>query len=263
MLSNFHTHTCWCDGKNTPRQVAQAALEKGFDVLGFSGHGYTPFDDSFCMSPQHTIQYRQEVGALRNELQGRLKIYLGCEEDLFAPVERSAYDFVISSLHYVKIGGVFYPVDESEETFRRIVRESFSGDYLAFAEEYYRTLERLLPQASGQIAGHLDLITKYNEGNKLFSESDPRYRRAALRALDSAEGKIIEVNTGAMARGLRSAPYPSAFLLEEIQRRGWPVILSSDCHDAAFLDYAFIETRKFLQKLGFSKKQLVEDPVKY
>jgi predicted metal-binding protein len=29
--SNFHTHTTFCDGKNTPREMVERALELGFD----------------------------------------------------------------------------------------------------------------------------------------------------------------------------------------------------------------------------------------
>ena len=35
MRANYHTHTTWCDGRNTTREMAEAAVAKGFDVLGF------------------------------------------------------------------------------------------------------------------------------------------------------------------------------------------------------------------------------------
>ena len=37
---NLHTRTTVCNGKDTPKQMAQVALEKGFDSLGFSSHVY-------------------------------------------------------------------------------------------------------------------------------------------------------------------------------------------------------------------------------
>ena len=39
---NFHTHTTYCDGKETAEQMVQAAIAKGFTRLGFSGHGFPP-----------------------------------------------------------------------------------------------------------------------------------------------------------------------------------------------------------------------------
>ena len=41
---NYHTHTDFCDGQNTPEEMAEAAAKKGFPALGFSGHSYTDFD---------------------------------------------------------------------------------------------------------------------------------------------------------------------------------------------------------------------------
>ena len=40
---NFHTHTTYCDGKETAEQMVQAAIAKGFTRLGFSGHGFNDF----------------------------------------------------------------------------------------------------------------------------------------------------------------------------------------------------------------------------
>ena len=36
--ANFHTHSTFCDGRNTPQQMVDRALELGFVALGFSGH---------------------------------------------------------------------------------------------------------------------------------------------------------------------------------------------------------------------------------
>ena len=33
MKTNYHTHTTWCEGKDTPEAVVVAAIEKGFDAI--------------------------------------------------------------------------------------------------------------------------------------------------------------------------------------------------------------------------------------
>ena len=63
--NNFHTHTRYCDGKNTPEEMVQYALKLGFDSLGFSGHAFTEFDLSYCMTPEETKQYIDEINALK------------------------------------------------------------------------------------------------------------------------------------------------------------------------------------------------------
>ena len=47
---DLHVHTTYSDGKNTPEEVVRYAIDKGFDVIGFSGHGYTPFDLRYCIN---------------------------------------------------------------------------------------------------------------------------------------------------------------------------------------------------------------------
>ena len=46
MKTNYHTHTTWCDGKDTPEAVVVAAIDKGFDAIGFSSHAMLPEDDT-------------------------------------------------------------------------------------------------------------------------------------------------------------------------------------------------------------------------
>ena len=73
---NFHTHSTWCDGKNTIAEMVQAAHEKGFSALGFSGHGYCPISQEYCMTPENETAYRQEVIELRERYRGVMHIYL-------------------------------------------------------------------------------------------------------------------------------------------------------------------------------------------
>ena len=60
-------------------------------------------------------------------------------------------------------------------------------------------------------------------------------------------GALLEVNTGAIARGYLATPYPAPFLLEEWRAWGGEVILNSDCHDARYLDAGFDGAEEFIQ----------------
>ena len=90
MVSNLHTHTTFCDGKNTPEEIVLHALERGFVSIGFSGHGYTPYDLRYCM--KDTDSYIAEIQRLKNKYKNKIQIYLGIEEDAFAPVKKENFD---------------------------------------------------------------------------------------------------------------------------------------------------------------------------
>ena len=54
LTSSTHNHTNLCDGRNTPEEMARAALEAGFTDFGFSGHSYAPFERDYSVkSEQH------------------------------------------------------------------------------------------------------------------------------------------------------------------------------------------------------------------
>lgn len=53
------------------------AIEKGFSALGFSGHSYTFFDGSYCMTEDGTLQYIKEINRLREKYRDEIRIYLG------------------------------------------------------------------------------------------------------------------------------------------------------------------------------------------
>ena len=64
MKYNLHTHTTWCDGRDTPEAVAQAAIEKGFDLLGFSSHMSFPEVDTCVLPPEKGPDYVADIRAL-------------------------------------------------------------------------------------------------------------------------------------------------------------------------------------------------------
>ena len=108
--------------------------------------------------------------------------------------------------------------------------------------------------------GHFDLITKFNEAERFFDPQDPRYRQAALTALEALApgGKLLEINTGAMARGYRQTPYPAAFLLRAWRELGGRILISSDCHHRDYLTYGFPQAVELAKSCGFRSSWLLQ-----
>ena len=73
-----------------------------------------------------------------------------------------------------------------------------------------------------------------------------------LEAVDVliAAGKIFEINTGAISRGYRTTPYPSAMLLREIVRRGGRITVSADAHRAQDVTCQFAESEALARACG-------------
>lgn len=246
--ANYHTHTVFCDGKNTPEEIAEEAARLGLEELGFSGHSYTFFDESYCMSKQGTKEYCESILKLKEKYKGKIKILLGVEQDYFSNEPTEGYDFVIGSVHYVKKDGAYIPLDESPKVLTGAVKKHYNGDFYAFAEDYYALVSDIYNKTKCDIIGHFDLITKFNEGNALFDASDERYKSAAKAAAEVLlkTPAVFEVNTGAMSRGYRGEPYPAKEILDMLKSGGAKLLYSSDCHEAANLLFGFEECGKII-----------------
>ena len=246
---NLHTHTIYCDGKNTAREMVEKAIEKGFGYIGFSGHSYTYFDESYAMSEENTIKYIAQVNALKEEYKDRITVLCGVEKDAFSQYPTDAFDYVLASGHYVKADGKYFDVDISAELQKSTIENYFGGDPYSYAEEYFK----IVVEMSGDIVGHFDLVTKFDEKEEIFTPKEERYKKAVLSALERLLDKkcVFEVNTGAMARGLKTAPYPSVWILEILKKYDAKLVITSDCHIAENLDFAFSETEKMLSAMGF------------
>ncbi|GFI62126.1 histidinol-phosphatase [Clostridiales bacterium] len=253
--SDFHIHSTYCDGKNTLLEIAEAAEKKGLNAIGFSGHAYTPFDKSYCMSMENTLKYIEEAKRLKAEYAGRMEVYLGIEMDIFSQSDLADMDYVIGSVHYVLKDGHHLPVDESEKLFLDNINEYYDGDVFRFCEDYYKEITQLASVDEVDIIGHLDLLNKFNEGGRLFDIHNKRYETAINEAIYNlaAREKILEINTGAMARGYRSRPYPDMDILKKWNSLGGEIIFSSDAHSIDGLCYKFDEAEKIAKSCGFSK----------
>lgn len=235
--SDYHTHTTYCDGKNTAREMVEQAVSLGMSAIGFSGHSYTFFDESYCMTKEGTKEYIAEIKKLRAEFADRICILCGVEQDLYSEEDTSAYDYVIGSTHYFKFGDDYYPVDHSADVLRKCADRYFGGDMVELAVKYFTEEAEVFERTHCDIIGHFDLISKFNEKENLFDENDPRYVESWKKAADillRAE-RPFEINTGAISRGYRSTPYPSAPILAYIKEHGGHLILSGDTHRKEFL----------------------------
>lgn len=250
MLSNLHQHTTFCDGKSSAEEVVISAIDKGFSSIGFSGHGYTPFDLAYCMTD--TDGYISEINRLKSEYRNKIEIYLGCEEDIFNPCNRSKFEYVIGSSHYFQKNGKYYPIDLSTEGFCECVK-LFNGNMLELADCYYSEFVGYLKKRKPDIIGHFDLITKFEEvGAPTLLKNEGYHELCARYAIEACRvGSIFEVNTGAISRGYRKFPYPDERLLYILKKEDAKVTISSDCHHKDSIDCFFKETRELLRDIGF------------
>ena len=241
--SNFHTHSTFCDGKDSVEELVAKAIELGSGEIGFSSHSYVPFDDDYCLSPEKEKEYIETVLALKEKYRGKIKIYLGIEQDYYSPLPEYDYDYMIGSVHYVKKDGVYIPVDNPKERLVRGVERYYGGDYYAMVKDYYENVADLYNKTGCNIIGHFDIVTKYNRAGDLFDTNDQRYVCAyekALAKLSSCDC-AFEINTRGSASAQMRRNFPEEKIEKKIRALGAPIVYSSDCHNKEFLLFGIPE----------------------
>ncbi len=254
---NFHSHTYYCDGKNSPAEMAQGALNLGFHALGFSGHAFIKnFECDWCMTPDDTSKYITDINKLKSVYAGKMQIYCGTELDYFCTDVPGEYDYTIGSVHYLNMCGKYQAIDSSLKEQQEAADKFFGGSLVEYAVEYYSLVADLMNKLNTpDIIGHFDLVSKFNEADCAFNTLDKRYTEAWHNAVDALlpYNKPFEINTGAIARGCRITPYPALDIADYIHSKGGYFIITSDCHNVNYLDFGFDDVERVYAKYNIIK----------
>ena len=128
---DFHSHTIYGDGRNTPEEMIQAACALGLTDFGISEHGFLEHyayseTGTFGMDETAYLRYREEMEALKEKYRNRIRIY------------------VISSI-LLTIGIVLlflalhiYTVTLSERVYGRSEQARIAADNIAGGNSVYR-----------------------------------------------------------------------------------------------------------------------------
>ena len=195
------------------------------------------------------VHFQQAVGVL-----------CGIEWDILSEDKRTGYDYWIGSAHhlYGKNTGKYYEIDFRPQDLWDCINDDFDADPLAAVEAYFAEVEKVAA-LKPDILAHIDLIKKLNANGEFFDEESPRYKAAALKALQAAKANdcLLEVNTGSVYRGYRKDFYPGPWLLGEWQKMGGKVIITSDSHDINSLTFGFDEAAAAIKAAGFTSVQVL------
>jgi len=245
MIANYHTHSTYCDGKASPREMVEFALANGFSALGFSGHSPLPFKNTFSITDYEG--YCNTVRALKAEYSSRIDIKLGLEidyvprmfEDFSTLVEKGGLEYSIGSVHLIPAPGCEHPTADDLwfidgprwERYDEGLNRLFGGDIRAGVRAYFHQENEMILRNDFTILGHPDKIAMHNRG-RYFKEDEPWYEQLALETLSLAheKGLICEVNTRGIYKGRHPDYYPSRRLIKAMKQWRIPLIVTTDAH---------------------------------
>lgn len=156
------------------------------------------------------------------------------------------------------VDGEYISVDSRVENIHRLAELFFDGDYYRLTRAYYEFEAQAVERIHPTFIGHFDLVTRFNDlspeqGGHFVDETDPRYLRPALEALEALikTGTPIEINCGAINRGRKREPYPAPPLLKAIHDFGGEVLINADAHQKEKLNGGFDTALERARAAGF------------
>lgn len=278
---NLHTHTQFCDGKSSAEDMVISAINKNFTVLGFSSHSLYPLspdfyiapDDDWHIHPDQFQAYIAEIERLKIKYADKIQIFTGFEADYFedknvgsAIPDINLYkslnpDYLLGSVHFVNTPKGFYTVDHTAQNIQENLKKLYTDEKTGKIDgkkavcEYFEAERQMLKKGSFQILGHADLVRKRNGVLNFFNQEESWYKEQVKLTVDeiAKSNVIVEINVGALARGIKDMIYPAMPMLEMLNSKGIPVCVNSDCHNAPDLDSYYELGYEVARKAGYNE----------
>lgn len=274
---SYHVHTTFCDGSDSPETMVRSAIKQGMTDLGFSAHAMWPFSTQWHLNPGKYTEYCTEILRLKKKHAKNIQISLGFEADYISGLtspNRSVYgqfnpDFLIGSIHYVPAPTHYgskthkpapWCVDASANEVERGIQNAFGGDGKRAMSAYWGTIREMVEGGDFEILGHADLPRKRNGILRFFDENTSWYRHELKKTVRviARHGKIMELNTGAIPRGIKDLLYPSSTLLTLAYKAGIPITINSDAHDSAHVLGAYDSAREAALRAGYRTVSILD-----
>jgi histidinol-phosphatase (PHP family) len=265
MLINYHNHTCWSDGRATLEEMIAGARAAGLAEFGISDH-YAPFPDGreveWALPPAFLPEYVGRVLAAKEAEASGLVIRLGVEIDFFPETIETAketlaqypFDYLIGSVHFVKPGSRFFPIDFDASYWEALSPEEVNTIWRL----YWQAIKALAESDCCDFIGHLDLPKKYGYLPTVDLTAEAN---AALDAIAVA-GLAIEINTAGWHKPINEA-YPSPALLRAARARDIPLLINADAHTPADTAADYPRARALAREAGYAELVRFEGRERY
>lgn len=267
-LINHHCHTVFSDGKGTLEEMAEYAISKKMDALGFSDHAPIPNSELGYMTMDNLDTYLHHVDKIKSSHRQQLQIYKSLEVDYIPEVinvksdhiVEADLDYTIGAVHYIdyfKNGNSWRFEGDFESGLKRI----FDGNVKQVITRYYALIREMVQYFPPDIIAHLDRIKLWNLGNRYFNESDVWYVEEVERTLEviAESNCILEINTRGNYSGHIQVIFPSPWILKRALEMDIPVHLASDAHTPQDILSGFSYAMDMIHKIGYKEMTIFLD----
>lgn len=259
-LTNYHSHSLYCDGRAGMEDFVRFALSEGFTSYGFSSHAPLPFPTAWTMEWDCMDDYLAEFHRLKTKYAGQIELYIGLEIDYLNEKSNPSIvrfrelplDYRIGSVHLLyNDKEEVVDVDVPAEIFRKIVDEHFGGNLERVVRLYYARLMRMLELGGFDIVGHADKM-HYNAACYRPGLLDEPWYDALVKEYFAAIARCgyqVEINTKSYHD--LGTFYPNERYFSYLHDLGIRVQVNSDSHYPERINNGRPEALQALKKAGY------------
>lgn len=242
-LASFHGgHSSYGDGRGVIADFVAAAERVGLVAFGFSEHLPEPTHRVYRweqIAPHCVLDrswysdYLEDIADVRRVYAGIVDVLAAIEIDylrggrewVLQQLARLDLDYVVGSVHYVRLHGEDICIDADPESFAEAERRA--GGYEELCLEYLKHVQEMLSWGIVDVVAHFDLV-KMHRGEL---PRTPRIEAAVRKVLARVRGTraVVEINTRGLKKPCRSL-YPDEWVLKLTCEAAIPITLADDSH---------------------------------
>lgn len=261
---NYHCHTNSFgifDGHNSASEMIKRAEEVGFKRLGISNHlafhPNMPDQSQMFFSDYNKACdiYKRVIEEIRTaSLKFNIKVKVGFEVDFFPSAqwrnlfekirEEVKADYYISATHYLRNKSEQYIMNLY--FLRRHPEVRIDEDYLTvYLNNYWDNIIESIKTGYFDFIAHLDVCKLF--GYCLTPEWDER-KWETIETL-AKYNQPYELNTSGWTKV--GEQHPHTWMIEELNKRNVPVIVSDDAHSTEMVAQHFDEAEELLSSIKY------------
>ena len=154
---DVHMHTNATDGKNTIREMAEAACSHGYEYIAITDHSKN-LAMTFGLDDERALEHIKRIRDVNDEMEGRIRVFTGIEVDILSDGQLDLSDEVLAQMDVViaSVHSLFNQPEEQmtervlralENTNTRILGHP-TGRLLLRREAYQINLPQILRRAA-------------------------------------------------------------------------------------------------------------------
>ncbi|HTZ89650.1 MAG TPA: DNA polymerase/3'-5' exonuclease PolX [Alloacidobacterium sp.] len=110
---DVHMHTDATDGKNTIREMAEAAAARGYEYMAITDHSKN-LAMTFGLDDERALEHIERIRRVNDEMEGRIRVLTGIEVDILSDGQLDLSDEVLAQMDVV-IASVHSLFNQEEE----------------------------------------------------------------------------------------------------------------------------------------------------